>query len=141
MLNRVTPAPSHFRHRDPSCLTDRRQSKIAPEINLSTKAGTNRRRIADRIVFAFRSRPHLVAKLGPCAICVSPIGVPVPPCPSALIFRKPDSYPVKPGWSPAARRSNTERIADESATSGPSRFVHRNMLYLNAFLTIRAGFR
>lgn len=35
--------------------------------------------------------------------------------------------------------SNAERIADESQTSPPSRFVHRNLLYFNAIITIGAN--
>lgn len=60
------------------------------------------------------------------------------PLASALIFW--DSGGVKPKRPMAACRSKAERIADESATSRLSLFVHRNILYLNDFLTINAIF-
>jgi hypothetical protein len=40
-------------------------------------------------------------------------------------------------WSREVNWSKDERIGDESRTSAISRFVHRKILYLNDFLTIR----
>jgi len=58
-----------------------------------------------------------------------------------LIFYMPNLRSIKPAGAndpvKGHARSKPERIADESETSPFSRFVHRNILYLKEFLTIR----